>query len=110
MDTTENERITKCDSVYTATNIKNELDSFTISQAFNKLQRYESLGTVEEFKVLKEKSEPKKPIPSRPLEKGAYINWTCPNCGNMRWSGYYYPPLTFNKICTDCLQTIDWSE
>lgn len=54
---TENERITKLDIVYTATNIKNELDSFTISQAFNKLQRYECLGTVEEFKVLKEKEE-----------------------------------------------------
>lgn len=53
----ENERITKLDIVYTATNIKNELDSFTISQAFNKLQRYECLGTVEEFKVLKEKEE-----------------------------------------------------
>ena len=61
-----------------------------------------------ELKDLKEKNEPKKPIPNKPLEEGDYIKWACPNCGRIRWSGYYFPPLTFDKVCTNCLQAIDW--
>lgn len=52
----------------------------------------------------------KKPIPDRPLEKGKVICWSCPNCGKAKWNGYYFPPLTFDKVCTDCLQAIDWSD
>lgn len=72
------------------------------------LEEYRAIGTIEELKDLKEKNEPKKPIPNKPLEEGDYIKWACPNCGRIRWSGYYFPPLTFDKVCTNCLQAIDW--
>ena len=83
----ENERITKCGVIYSTTNIKNELDSFTISQAFNKLQRYEELGTVENFKELKEKSIVKSFATNGNTCGNCFedvsdwrINF-CPNCG-----------------------------
>ena len=74
------------------------------------LKLYQSIGTIEEFKALKEKATPKKPIPNKPLEEGKIICWSCPNCRKENWNGYYFPPLTFDKVCTDCLQAIDWSE
>ena len=40
------------------------------------LQQYRAIGTVEEFKALKEKSVAKKPI-----DKELYIE--CPSCGNI---------------------------
>ena len=77
-------------------------------QALEEVQAYRAIGTIERFHELTEKAEPKKAIPNRPLQEGAYIKWTCPNCGKMRWSGYYHPPLTFDRVCTNCLQAIDW--
>lgn len=57
-----------------------------------------------------EKQIPKKAIPDKLLEEGAYIKWRCPNCGEMMWSGFYFPPLSFSEFCKDCGQAIDWSE
>ena len=72
-----------------------------------KVQEYEAIGTVEEFKALKEKNEPKKPLPidyenyigiiaNAKFLKGAY--W-CPNCKHTVRSGVY---------CDDCGQALDW--
>ena len=99
----ENERITKLDIAYTATNIKNELDSFTISQAFNKLQRYECLGTVDEFKALKEKSVAKKSTEFH--EDDVCIDFICPGCKEAVYGQPYKP-----KYCKHCGQKLDWSE
>lgn len=73
-----------------------------------RLKEYSAIGTIEEFKALKDKSVAKKAIPNKPLEEGDYIKWTCPNCGRIRWKGYYFQPLIFDKVCTNCLQAIDW--
>lgn len=73
------------------------------------LERYRAIDTVEVCRTAVERMRPKKAIPNKNLEEGAYIKWTCPNCGKVKWEGYYYLPITFDKVCTDCLQAIDWS-
>ncbi|MBQ3600947.1 MAG: hypothetical protein II992_07090 [Lachnospiraceae bacterium] len=72
------------------------------------LEQYRKIGTIEEFKALKEKSTPMKPIPNISPEEGKVVCWTCPSCKKKYWNGYYFPPLTFDKVCTNCLQAIDW--
>lgn len=75
----------------------------------NDLGEYQSIGTIDEFKALKEKDEPKKPEPidyekytdivtNAKFLRGAY--W-CPNCEHTVRSGIY---------CDDCGQALDWSE
>ena len=73
------------------------------------LYDYRAIGTVSEFRELKEKATAKKPIPidyekytevvkNAKLLRGAY--W-CPNCNHVVKSGDY---------CNDCGQKLDWSE
>ena len=71
------------------------------------LQQYRAIGTIEEFKALKEKSVAKKPTP---IDYEKYIDvvqnakflrgacW-CPNCKHTVRSGAY---------CDDCGQKLDW--
>lgn len=94
------DRITKRDYCYKPTHIKTELDSFKISQAFNKLQKYENIGTVEEFEVLKEKSEPNKPH-RKPNADMTHEEVTCPSCGK------YISEYTNRKYC-DCGKALNW--
>lgn len=77
-------------------------------KALEKVQEFESIGTIDEFNALREKEAPKKPIPNNPLKRGEYIGWHCPMCNKERWSGFFYPPLRFNDRCPKCGQVIDW--
>lgn len=64
------------------------------------LEQYRAIGTVEEFKALKEKNEPKKPIE---LDQwGEY--WKCPACGKYAVNdlGCKY------KYCPNCGTEFDW--
>ena len=66
-------------------------------QALEEIQQYRAIGTVEEFKALKEKNEPKKT-----LYNGA--NWyKCPN-------GCEVHKKAFEKdwYCPKCGQRLDW--
>ena len=45
------------------------------------VDEYRAIGTVEEFKTLKEKAEPKKPIEMQPTSKLANGYSACPICG-----------------------------
>lgn len=76
-------------------------------QALEENQQYRAIGTVEEFKALKEKSVAKKPTPidyekyidvvkNAKFLRGAY--W-CPNCKHTVMSGAY---------CNHCGQKLDW--
>lgn len=56
----------------------------------------------------REKQIPKKPIPDTQPEIGKFIRWECPGCRDKRWIGFFFPPLTFDKVCTKCMQAIDW--
>ena len=72
-------------------------------QALEEIQPYRAIGTIEEFKALKEKSVAKKPyiLPINREEDFTY----CPNCktnGVLVTPSYVY--------CTKCGQKLDWSE
>ena len=64
-----------------------------IQTIFAECTEYEANGTIEEFKALKEKNEPKKPI-----DRIAYCD--CPRCGEVDILGYPYCPI--------CGQKLDW--
>ena len=81
----------------------------TICEALQEYPKFKEIGTIEEFKALKEKSVGKKPEPidyekyidvvyNAKFLRGAY--W-CPNCKHTVRSGDY---------CDDCGQKLDWSE
>lgn len=76
-----------------------------IQQHREKVQAFEAIGTIEEFKALKEKNEPKKPILNNPKIDEFYVKEAklCPSCHSYinNYSGDY---------CRDCGQRIDWSE
>ena len=81
----------------------------TVIQALEENQWYKTIGTIEEFKDLKEKSVAKKPTP---IDYEKYMDvitnakflrgacW-CPNCKHTVLSGVY---------CGNCGQKLDWSE
>ena len=71
--------------------------------ALEELQQYRAIGTIEEFKALKEKATPKKPI-DRTVCKDGIITFgdvgTCPNCGHIVAEDMF--------VCEDCFQVLDW--
>ena len=76
---------------------------------YEEIEQYRSIGTVEEFKSLKAKAEPKKPD----YEGDGYSpegilvldEWICPNC-NKRYEVDY----DCYDYCPNCGQAIDRSE
>lgn len=68
-----------------------------VDKVIEELTEYRAIGTVEEFKALKEKSEPKKPD----IEKfWGYDDLMCPGC-----KSYF---VGEPKYCCKCGQAIDW--
>ena len=73
-----------------------------LAKQSRELSEYKGIGTIEEFKVLKEKAEVKKPIP---LDKwGEYHE--CPVCGKCAENSYGCKYL----YCPNCGCKYDWSE
>lgn len=66
----------------------------TLSEA---IQQYRAIGTVEEFKALKEKATPKKLEVEKFL---GYDDLMCPNCKSYK--------IRNPKYCCDCGQKLDW--
>lgn len=58
-----------------------EFDFDRAIQALEEVEQYRAIGTVEEFKALKEKAESKKPIETQPTNKLANGYSACPVCG-----------------------------
>ena len=73
--------------------------------ALGEVQAYRAIGTIEEFKALKEKNEPKKPI-----KHDSY--YVCPCCGNteIEYCNEVDCRTIRLKRCTLCEQKLDWSE
>ena len=72
------------------------------------LREYQSIGTVEEFKALKEKNEPKKAIGKRKYDE-AY----CPACNEVISDGEFWALDEYVHHCNYCGQAVkgvDWSE
>lgn len=65
-----------------------------------------AIGTVEEFKALKEKNVAKKPIRSATSMYG----WDCPNCKDYVYNDYWDNDIMPPKRCDICGQALDWSE
>lgn len=69
--------------------------------ALNEISKdYCAIGTLEEFKELKEKATPKKPINKQGFPRFGY----CPACKKTVTKSSDYVG------CSWCLQTLDWSE
>lgn len=76
-------------------------------KALEEIQKYRAIGTVEEFKALKEKSEPKKPdYEGDGCWDGHVVidTWICPNCGKS-----YEVDYDDYDYCPNCGQHIDHS-
>lgn len=69
------------------------------------VKMYEAIGTIEEFKALKEKSVAKKPVLNNPKINEFYVKEAklCPVC-------HSYINDCSGDYCRDCGQRIDWSE
>ena len=73
-------------------------------QALEKVQAFEAIGTIEDFKALKEKSVAKKAIVYGHNDAVGTDVGLCPVCNDR--------PLRAcdNQYCPDCGQKLDWSE
>ena len=69
-----------------------------------KIAEFEAIGTIEEFKALKEKAEAKKPILSRSMMTKREFQ-ICPICERL----VLYDGIKFD-YCQHCGQKLDWSE
>ena len=68
-----------------------------------KLEKYERVGTPEEFQVAVEKQKAKKPII---VNEGTMLNFKCPRCGIERIVGRN----AREDYCGECGQSWDWSD
>lgn len=71
--------------------------------AVKKVQEYQAIGTVEEFRNAMERMKPKKPILSKKQDIRYVSKYDCPSCGKS-FTG------TCSKSCYHCGQALDWSE
>lgn len=76
-------------------------EALLLDKLLSEIQAYQAIGTIEEFKALKEKAEGKKPISIDGW--GEY--WKCPTCGK-----YVVDNLGCKyKYCRECGTKFDWS-
>lgn len=92
---------TWCDDVYRL-----------IVDALEEIQAYRAIGTVEEFKALKEKSEPKKIVYCKQSYGTPYF---CPECNSDQIGVEFFSengsePTEKHTYCWKCGQKLDWSE
>lgn len=85
---------------------------YSYNMAVKRLGEYEEIGTVEEFKALKEKAEPKKPLLRLcgDCQRGC-VNCDryedkCPTCNG----GLYVESGKPHEYCPHCGQKLDWGE
>ena len=86
-----------CSMVY-----ESEIEALCMAKdCLKEIQQYRAIGTVEEFKALKEKSVAKKPI-------GEYTQCKCSVCGRRVRSGRGSSSFVRDNFCQRCGQAIDW--
>ena len=73
----------------------------TAMEALEEIQQYRAIGTVSEFRELKEKATAKKPYYVQYDGNSNIGNWKCPACNGFVM--YMHP------VC-GCQQCLDWSE
>ena len=91
----------------------------SLADAVRARMEYEKIGTVEEFKALKEKNEPKKPKKSGVTDGNGIFHAVngingvpydlCPNCEiNLCTDGMFGGNKGGMKYCKNCGQALDW--
>lgn len=84
-------------------NVVKEIDASKIAiKALEEIQKYKSLGTVEELRIAKEKQIAKKP--HKNFEKFGGV-WC--SCGKYLGKGYFVDKPSY---CPNCGQKLDWSD
>lgn len=76
-------------------------------EALEEIKEYRAIGTVEDFKALKEKNEPKEPDYQGDGCWGGHVvidTWICPSCGK-----HYEFDYDDYDYCPNCGQHIDHS-
>lgn len=78
-----------------------------VVEALEEIQQYRAIGTVSDFRELKEKATAKKPseIDERAEESFYYLAFMCPTCVRSVIGQPYRP-----NNCKHCGQKLDWSE
>ena len=77
---------------------KEEYEDLEIAlKVMKEIREYRELGTVEEFKALKEKNEPKKVVYMFDTDRNKHA--MCPNCRSV--------PV-YARYCSVCGQKVDW--
>ena len=85
-------------------------DELSHNRAIKKLLDYEAIGTVKEFKALKEKNEPKKIL----YRKQSYgTPWLCPQCEADQIKVEFFSleggePKEKHSFCWKCGTKLDW--
>jgi len=80
--------------------IKSSIENYNLYREYKaKVERFEAIGTVEEFKALKEKSDPKKPI-KHGLRENKVM---CPHCTN------WLEAHSSKVFCCYCGRKLDWN-
>lgn len=83
-------------------------------QALEDIQKYRTIGTVEECREAMERQIPKKPMYEGDCRDGSgkliYDTWICPNCGERYEVDYERYELDYDDydFCQHCGQAIDW--
>ena len=72
--------------------------------ALEEIQQYREIGTVSEFRELKEKATPKK---VEVVDEGGIVFYICPTCGKANANSRL---KTEPRYCKGCGQKLDWSE
>ena len=81
-----------------------ENEASIIAQALSELMEYQAIGTVEEFKALKDKSEPKKAKWEFDDFTAQFGNpYRCSNCNEEFGDTYNYCPNCGCDMYADCL-------
>lgn len=99
---TENEAIKKLNMLDEALNFQRaDADESSCAlqmaiQALEEIRQYRAIGTVEEFKALKEKTEQKKVVYQ--IDGNGHKHEKCPACGSFH---------VFGKHCTECGQALE---
>jgi hypothetical protein len=92
----------ECDSCgfcYSQGNFGEQKKAFDMAiQALEEVQAYRTIGTIERFRELTEKAEPKKPYEHNFYEESHY--YLCPECRNILSSN--------QNFCEECGTAIDW--
>lgn len=101
-----------CDSEPPFANSVVRRASRCIRKLLEEIQQYRAIGTIEEFKALKEKNEPKKIL----YRKQSYgTPWLCPYCEADQIKVEFFSedgsePKEKYTFCWQCGTRIDWSE